>query len=52
MERRVVVTGVGLVTPLGVGTRRTWENICAGVSGVDTITCFEISVLVWVVLIP
>ncbi len=43
MERRVVVTGVGLVTPLGVGTRRTWENICAGVGGVDTITCFDTS---------
>ncbi len=43
MERRVVVTGVGLVTPLGVGTGRTWENICAGVSGVDTITRFDTS---------
>ncbi len=43
MERRVVVTGVGLVTPLGVGTRRTWENICAGVGGVDTITRFDAS---------
>lgn len=41
MERRVVVTGVGLVTPLGVGTVRTWENICAGVSGVDAITRFD-----------
>ncbi len=43
MERRVVVTGVGLVTPLGVGTKMTWENICAGVSGVDTITRFDAS---------
>ncbi len=43
MKRRVVVTGVGLVTPLGVGTKMTWENICAGVSGVDTITRFDAS---------
>ncbi len=43
MKRRVVVTGVGLVTPLGVGTELTWKNICAGVSGVDTITSFDAS---------
>lgn len=40
-KRRVVVTGVGLVTPLGTGTRKTWENICAGVSGVGPITRFD-----------
>ena len=33
-KRRVVVTGVGLVTPLGTGTEKTWSNICAGNSGV------------------
>ncbi len=43
MKRRVVVTGVGLVTPLGVGTEPTWKNICAGVSGIDTITRFDAS---------
>lgn len=42
-KRRVVVTGVGLVTPLGTGTRKTWENICAGISGVDRITRFDTS---------
>lgn len=43
MKRRVVVTGVGLVTPLGTGTEKTWKNICAGISGVDTITRFDTS---------
>lgn len=43
MERRVVVTGVGLITPLGVGTETTWKNICAGVSGIDNITRFDTS---------
>lgn len=42
-KRRVVVTGVGLVTPLGIGTRKTWENICAGISGVGLITRFDTS---------
>ncbi len=40
-KRRVVVTGVGLVTPLGTGTKKTWQNICAGVSGVGPITRFD-----------
>lgn len=41
MERRVVVTGVGLVSPLGVGTEETWKNILAGRSGVAPITHFD-----------
>jgi 3-oxoacyl-[acyl-carrier-protein] synthase II len=42
-KRRVVVTGVGLVTPLGTGTKKTWGNICAGTSGVGLITRFDTS---------
>ena len=43
MSRRVVVTGVGLVTPLGTGVDKTWEGICSGRSGVDLITRFDTS---------
>lgn len=43
MKRRVVVTGVGLVTPLGIGVAKTWGNICAGKSGVTLITRFDTS---------
>jgi len=38
-----VVTGVGLVTPLGIGVAKTWSNICAGKSGVTLITRFDTS---------
>ncbi len=41
MSRRVVVTGVGLVTPLGTGVEKSWKNICAGISGIDLITRFD-----------
>jgi 3-oxoacyl-[acyl-carrier-protein] synthase II len=43
MSRRVVVTGVGLVSPLGIGTGPTWDGLVAGRSGVSTITQFDAS---------
>ena len=39
--RRVVVTGLGLVTPLGGDVETTWKNILAGKSGAGPITHFE-----------
>ena len=41
MNRRVVVTGIGLVSAIGVGTEATWEGLCAGRSGVGPITRFD-----------
>ncbi len=41
MKRRVVVTGVGLVTPLGTGTEKTWQALVEGKSGVGPITRFD-----------
>ncbi|HKC54845.1 MAG TPA: beta-ketoacyl-ACP synthase II [Vicinamibacterales bacterium] len=43
MNRRVVVTGIGLVSALGIGTNETWAGVLAGQSGVTRITRFDIS---------
>ncbi|MCK6526744.1 beta-ketoacyl-ACP synthase II [Myxococcota bacterium] len=41
MRRRVVVTGVGAVSPVGATAEQTWAGLLAGRSGVDTLSCFD-----------
>jgi 3-oxoacyl-[acyl-carrier-protein] synthase II len=43
LNRRVVVTGIGLVSALGIGTSETWAALLAGQSGVTRITRFDVS---------
>ncbi|MGH7884257.1 MAG: beta-ketoacyl synthase N-terminal-like domain-containing protein, partial [Thermodesulfobacteriota bacterium] len=45
MSRRVVITGLGLVTPVGIGKDSTWNALCGGISGVDKIIKFDTSEL-------
>ena len=37
LSRRAVVTGVGLLTPVGIGTEATWESLVAGRSGIGRV---------------
>ncbi len=43
MARRVVVTGMGMVSPLGTGVESNWKALCEGVSGIGPITKFDVS---------
>ena len=43
MSRRVVITGIGLVSSLGIGTSANWNALLAGTSGVARITKFDAS---------
>ena len=42
-KRRVVVTGLGLITPVGIGVSESWANIISGQSGIGKITKFDCS---------
>ena len=43
MNRRVVITGIGLVSSLGIGTAATWQALLAGTSGVTRVTRFDVT---------
>jgi 3-oxoacyl-[acyl-carrier-protein] synthase II len=43
LNRRVIISGVGLVTPIGIGVNESWQDLCAGKSGVAAITRFDTS---------
>ena len=42
-SRRVVVTGMGIISPLGNELETTWQNILAGKSGAKTVTTFDVT---------
>ncbi len=42
-KRRVVVTGLGVVSPVGIGVKTAWDNLVAGKSGITQITKFDAS---------
>ena len=44
-KRKVVVTGLGIVSPVGIGVAEAWKNLLSGVSGVGPITKFDASAL-------
>jgi len=41
LGRRVVVTGMGLVIPVGIGVKTSWKNVCEGKSGIGPLTRFD-----------
>ena len=46
MARRVVITGMGTVTPLGLNVKESWQNAVEGKSGIGTITHFDTTLFV------
>ncbi len=40
-NRRVAITGMGIMSPVGIGLEQNWQNIIAGNSGISTITEFD-----------
>ncbi|MBP6203751.1 MAG: beta-ketoacyl-ACP synthase II, partial [Azonexus sp.] len=42
-RRRVVVTGLGIVSPVGNSVEEAWQNILAGKSGIAAVTKFDVS---------
>jgi len=45
--KRVVVTGIGVVSPIGIGAKAFWENLLAGLSGIGRISLFDPSGFPW-----
>ena len=41
--RRVVVTGMGIVSPLGIGVEHVWQRLIAGHSGISAIQSFDVT---------
>jgi 3-oxoacyl-[acyl-carrier-protein] synthase II len=45
VTRRIIITGMGAITPLAVGVEESWEKLCAGESGIKNVTQFDASSL-------
>jgi 3-oxoacyl-[acyl-carrier-protein] synthase II len=43
MQKRVVVTGIGIISPIGTGKEAFWGNLAAGVSGIRPVTLFDVT---------
>ncbi|MBE6046635.1 MAG: beta-ketoacyl-[acyl-carrier-protein] synthase II, partial [Clostridiales bacterium] len=43
MNKKLVITGMGAVTPIGIGVNEYWDNLMAGKTGIDYITTIDAS---------